>query len=113
MLLGTLPRLLQALRAQAWPDGRWVLANLGLPLAALLSTRVSSALAEQIAPALLLITAGVHLGLVQTHAQSSGGLGTWFALDAVLLAGAAPSVNRGRRWRAAAGSLLGATWWRI
>src|SRR5579859_7339314 len=109
MLLGTLPRLVQALQAQAWPDGIWLLVNIGLPLAVLLGPRLPAALAAKAIPALLLVTAGVHLALVQEHWQSpGGGLGAWFALDAVALAGAALSVQRGRRWKVAAGGLLAA-----
>jgi len=108
MLLGTLPRLLQALQAHAWPDGIWLLANLGLPLAVLLSPRVPPAWADRVTAALLLVTAGVHLALVQEHWQFERALGASFAVDAVLLAGAALSVQRGRRWRVAAGCLLAA-----
>jgi hypothetical protein len=106
MPLGTVPRLLQALQAQAWPDGIWVLANLGLPVAVLVSLRVPSAQAEKVTSALLLVTASVHLGLVTEHWQIQDGLGAWFAVDAVLLAAAALSVHRGGRWKVLAGSLL-------
>jgi hypothetical protein len=106
MLLGTLPRLLQAVQAQAWPEGIWLLTNIGLPLAVLASPRLPAALPARLPLALLLVSAGVHLGLVQQHWLSQRGLGASFVLDAVLLAGAALTLQRGRRWRLAAGGLL-------
>ncbi|HEY3062974.1 MAG TPA: hypothetical protein VGL99_28715 [Chloroflexota bacterium] len=96
MLLGTLPRLLQAAQAQQWPDGVWLVTNVGLPLVVLTSLRVALQPGRSLAAMLLLVSSLVHLGLVREHA---GGLGLLFLIDGVLLAALGVLLLRTVRWR--------------
>lgn len=94
-LLGTVPRLLQAL--QVPPDGAWVVGCIALPLGVLMSMRAQSE--WQVLPALLLASAVPHLALAGEH-------GLAFAFDGVLLLGLAVLVARSRRWRTLTGVVL-------
>ncbi len=86
MLLGTAPRLVQALVAQQMPDGGWLLGCIGLPVGVLVSRRIKGDV--PLVAGLLVASAVLHLALAGEH-------GLAFALDGVLLLGAL-------RWRWAA-----------